>query len=75
MKLSLPATNPTDTDIAIKPRHDRTSCGSDGVLPRANFDVPAEVLERDVTRPHIRHPAILATVKEIYQAPEAHWDA
>ena len=37
--------------------------------------VDREVLERDVTRPHTRHLAILATVKKIYQEPEAHWDA
>ena len=44
-------------------------------LARSGLAIPAEVLERDVTRPHTRHPAILATVKQIYQQPDTHWDA
>src|SRR5216683_1887158 len=44
-------------------------------LARAGLSIPHEVLERDVTRPHTRHPAIVATVKKIYQAPDTHWDA
>lgn len=44
-------------------------------LARSGLAIPREVLERDVTRPYQRHPAIVATVKQVYAAPETHWDA
>jgi tryptophan 2,3-dioxygenase len=44
-------------------------------LARSGLAIPQEVLQRDVTQPYLRHPAILATVKQIYQAPDTHWDA
>ena len=44
-------------------------------LARSGLAIPQEVLERDVTQPYARHPAIVATVKQIYQAPDTHWDA
>ena len=44
--LSLPASDPTNTDIAIELQHDRTSCRSSNTLLHANFDVSAEVRER-----------------------------
>jgi len=44
-------------------------------LARAGMEIPREVLERDVTLPHQRHPAITATFKKIYSAPETHWVA
>ncbi len=44
-------------------------------LARSGLPIPQEVLERDVTRPHIRDSAIVATVKQIYENPDTHWDA
>jgi tryptophan 2,3-dioxygenase len=44
-------------------------------LGRSGLAIPREVLERDVTQPYQRHPAIVATVKQIYQAPDTYWDA
>src|SRR5258708_12874590 len=44
-------------------------------LDRSGLAIPREVLERDVTQPYARHPAIVATVKQIYQAPDTYWDA
>ena len=44
-------------------------------LARSGLAIPREVLERDVTQPYARHPAIVATVKQIYQAPDTYWDA
>jgi tryptophan 2,3-dioxygenase len=44
-------------------------------LARAGLPIPREVLERDVTRPHVRSPAIVATLKTIYDAPDTHWSA
>jgi tryptophan 2,3-dioxygenase len=44
-------------------------------LARSGLAIPQQVLERDVTQPYARHPAIVATVKQIYQAPDTYWDA
>ena len=44
-------------------------------LARAGLAIPREVLERDVTTRHRRHPAIVATIKQVYQAPRTYWDA
>src|SRR5207248_156851 len=44
-------------------------------LARSGLYIPREVLERDVTLPHTRHPAITATVKKVYEEPDVHWDA
>src|SRR5262249_15387249 len=44
-------------------------------LARSGLPVPAEVLQRDVTLPHQRHPAIVATIKQVYENTDAHWDA
>jgi tryptophan 2,3-dioxygenase len=44
-------------------------------LARSGLSIPQEVLERDVTRPYVRHPAIVASVKQVYAAPDKHWDA
>lgn len=44
-------------------------------LGRRGFDIPAEVLERDVTTPHVAHPGVTAVFKQIYQSPKEHWDA
>jgi tryptophan 2,3-dioxygenase len=44
-------------------------------LARIGFEIPREVLERDVTKPHESHPAITQVLKRIYAAPERNWDA
>ena len=33
------------------------------------------MLDRDVTQPHASHPAIVATVKQVYENPDTYWDA
>src|SRR5207237_5972713 len=38
-------------------------------LARSGLAIPQEGLERDVTQPYARHPAILAAVKQTGQAP------
>lgn len=44
-------------------------------LARSGLFIPPEVLARDVRLPHTPHPGIIATMKRVYQAPDAHWDA
>ena len=44
-------------------------------LARSGLEIPREVLQRDVRLPHARHPAIVATVKQIYENPDTYWDA
>ena len=44
-------------------------------LARSGLAIPREVLERDVTTRHQPHPAIVATIKQVYQAPGTYWDA
>ena len=44
-------------------------------LARKGFAVPKEILERDVTEPHLSHPGVRAVIKEIYENPKANWDA
>ena len=44
-------------------------------LARSGLAIPPEILERDVTRPYARHPAVVATMKQVYQAPDTYWDA
>ncbi|MCP2014452.1 tryptophan 2,3-dioxygenase [Deinococcus sp. HSC-46F16] len=36
--------------------------------------IPAEVLERDPTRPHGAHPAVLEAWLTVYRDPERYWD-
>jgi tryptophan 2,3-dioxygenase len=43
------------------------------LMDRRDIALPAEVLERDVSRTHVEHPAVLAAWKAVYQAPEEHW--
>ncbi|MFJ4654258.1 tryptophan 2,3-dioxygenase [Nocardia sp. NPDC088792] len=42
-------------------------------LARTGLEVPASVLDRDVTRAHVLDPNLLPLVKQIYENPEAHW--
>ena len=44
-------------------------------LARSGLAIPREVLERDVTKPHQPNRAIVATLKQVYQAPGTYWDA
>jgi tryptophan 2,3-dioxygenase len=44
-------------------------------LARSGLPIPQAVLQRDVTRPYVRHPAIVAAIKQVYEAPDRHWDA
>jgi tryptophan 2,3-dioxygenase len=44
-------------------------------LARSGLAIPPEVLERDITKPYQPHPAIVATLKQVYQAPGTYWDA
>jgi tryptophan 2,3-dioxygenase len=43
------------------------------LMDRRGIALPPEVLERDVSRTHAEHPAVLAAWKMVYQSPEAHW--
>ena len=42
-------------------------------LARRGHAVPDEVLQRDVTRPHVPHPELVDVLTRIYQDPEAYW--
>jgi len=42
-------------------------------LSRHGFDVPASVLERDVTQGYAFHEELVDTFREIYEHPEEHW--
>lgn len=44
-------------------------------LARRGLAVPAEVLERDVTRPYEPHPAVTEVIVGIYERPFDQWDA
>lgn len=43
-------------------------------LARRGHDVPAEVLERDLTRPYEPHAGVVEVLRRIYADPSAHWD-
>jgi len=42
-------------------------------LARAGFDLPAEVLERDISTPYEPHPAVEAAWLTVYREPERYW--
>lgn len=44
------------------------------LLARRGFAIPRDVLERDVTTMYEPHPAVIEAWKQIYDAPEPHWD-
>jgi tryptophan 2,3-dioxygenase len=46
-----------------------------GMLARAGHDVPAEVLERDVSAGHSYAPGLVPVLRRVYEAPREHWDA
>lgn len=41
---------------------------------RAGLAIPAEVLERDVTRPYVPHPAVEAAFLEVYRDTSRYWE-
>ena len=43
-------------------------------LARAGFEIPAEVLGRDLRQPWQPHPQVEAAWRAIYAAPERHWE-
>ncbi len=42
-------------------------------LGRQGHAVPAEIIERDVTKPHQRHRALVDVFARIYTEPRSHW--
>jgi tryptophan 2,3-dioxygenase len=44
-------------------------------LARRGLPVPQEVLERDITTHHEKHPGVTAVFKSIYSGTAANWDA
>jgi tryptophan 2,3-dioxygenase len=44
-------------------------------LARRGLEIPREVLERDLRKPHGAHPGVVEVFRRIYQSPESHWDA
>lgn len=46
-----------------------------GMLARSGYPIPAEVLERDVTKAWTYTPELVPVFTEIYRDPKAHWAA
>lgn len=44
-------------------------------LSRRGLTVPAECVERDWSRPHIKNEALVGVFRLIYEQPRAYWDA
>jgi tryptophan 2,3-dioxygenase len=44
------------------------------LLARRGFDIPAEILERDLTQPYRAHEAVLTAWKQVYLDEERCWD-
>nr|MCW2727784.1 kynA [Aeromicrobium sp.] len=44
-------------------------------LARRGHDLPADVLERDVSQPYAAHPGVTEALRRIYADPATHWDA
>ena len=44
-------------------------------LARRGLPVPQEILERDVTEPYVRNPALVPVIRAIYADPARWWDA
>ena len=42
-------------------------------LSRGGFAIPADLLQRDVTKPHSRDPRLIPVFAEIYEDPAKHW--
>jgi tryptophan 2,3-dioxygenase len=44
-------------------------------LSRRGMPIPPEVLDRDLSGPPPRHPALIAAFKQIYEDPKRFWDS
>ncbi|GGR01993.1 tryptophan 2,3-dioxygenase [Deinococcus ruber] len=44
------------------------------LLPGHGLPLPPEVLERDLSQPYTRHPAVLAAWLSVYRDPQRYWD-
>ena len=44
-------------------------------LARRGLAVPPDVLERDVSKPYVSHPAVTEVIVGIYEHPDRSWDA
>ncbi|MGI9419863.1 MAG: tryptophan 2,3-dioxygenase [Geminicoccaceae bacterium] len=44
-----------------------------GLLMRHGFQLPSEVTDRDLARPHRCNAAVTAVWRRVYEAPEAYW--
>ncbi|MDT7041323.1 tryptophan 2,3-dioxygenase [Candidatus Nitronereus thalassa] len=44
-------------------------------LARCGYPIPAECLERDWSKPHVRNPNLIPIFKQIYDHPESQWNA
>ncbi|ALE93716.1 tryptophan 2,3-dioxygenase [Arthrobacter alpinus] len=44
------------------------------LLARRGFAVPAELLERDVTKAHVFNAELVQLFRVVYEAPDEHWD-
>lgn len=45
------------------------------LMKRRGYDVPADRLERDFTKPYVKSDAVMRLFKTIYEAPAQHWEA
>lgn len=45
------------------------------LMKRRGYDVPAECIERDFTKPHVKSEAMVRIFKAVYESPEQHWEA
>jgi tryptophan 2,3-dioxygenase len=45
-----------------------------GLLARRGFAIPAQVLDRDLSRPYVAHPGVEAVWEDIYRHTERHFD-
>ncbi|HCT44387.1 MAG TPA: tryptophan 2,3-dioxygenase, partial [Phycisphaerales bacterium] len=44
------------------------------LLDRRGFEIPDEVINRDITVPHQSNPGVLEAFRIIYTHPKEHWD-
>jgi tryptophan 2,3-dioxygenase len=44
-------------------------------LSRRGHEVPAAVLDRDLSRPYVADPGVTEVLRRIYADPDTHWDA
>lgn len=45
------------------------------LMKRRGYDIPAESLERDFTKPYVKSDAVMRLFKTVYESPEQHWEA